>query len=102
MWMRCACSALALLAALATPAWTAQPDASSEVPRMARQCERPAPNGRALEGCFWKASINLGPTAGHLYWHIDRYSDVASAEAARMLYGRVTLSWRPDLASDGQ
>ena len=59
---------------------------------MAGQCERPAPHGSAVEGCFWNASINLGPTAGHLYWHIDRYSDVASAEAARTLYGRVTLS----------
>ena len=92
MWMRCACSALAVLAALAAPALTVQPDASNQVPRMVGQCERPAPRGSALEGCFWNASINLGPTAGHLYWHIDRYPDLAAAEAARTLYGRVTLS----------
>ncbi len=92
MWMCCASSALTLFAALATPAWAAQPGASGEAPRMAWQCERPAQSGRALEGCFWNASINLGPTAGHLYWLIDRFPDVASAEAARTLYGRVTLS----------
>lgn len=54
-------------------------------------CETEARFGGA-SGCFWIASINLGPMPPQLYWHVDRFSDVASAEAARWLYGRVTVT----------
>ena len=54
-------------------------------------CETQARLGGGATGCFWIASINLGPMPQQLYWHIDRFGDVASAEAARSIYGRVTV-----------
>lgn len=48
--------------------------------------------GGGAVGCFWIGSINLGPMPQQLYWHVDRYSDVASAESARAMYGRVTVA----------
>lgn len=55
-------------------------------------CETEVRFGGGASGCFWIASINLGPMPPQLYWHVDRYSDVASAEAARSIYGRVTVA----------
>ena len=55
-------------------------------------CETEARFGGGASGCFWIASINLGPMPQQLYWHVDRFSDVASAEAARSIYGRVTVA----------
>jgi hypothetical protein len=55
-------------------------------------CEMEARFGGGATGCFWIASINLGPMPQQLYWHVDRFSDVASAEAARSMYGLVTVA----------
>ena len=49
-------------------------------------CVDEARFGGGAAGCFWNASINLGPMPQALYWHIDRFPDVASAEAVRSLY----------------
>ena len=57
-----------------------------------RPCETEARFGGGASGCFWIASVNLGPMPQQLYWHIDRFSDVAGAEAARSMYGRVTVA----------
>jgi len=75
-------------------------------------CVDEARFGGGAAGCFWNASINLGPMPQALYWHIDRFPDVASAEAVRSLYGRVivalggqvflqTVNDRPDWSSGG-
>lgn len=56
-----------------------------------KQCEIPAGNRTGDDGCYWDTSINLGPMPNQLYWHIDRFSDVEGAEAARTLQGRVTV-----------
>ena len=55
-------------------------------------CETEQRFGGGATGCFWIASINLGPMPQQLYWHIDRFPDVASAEGARSIYGRVTVA----------
>jgi len=55
-------------------------------------CSSEARFGGGAAGCFWNASINLGPMPQVLYWHIDRFPDAASAEAARSLYGRVIIA----------
>lgn len=55
-------------------------------------CETEARFGGGASGCFWIASITLGPMPQQLYWHVDRFSDVAGAEAARSIYGRVTVA----------
>lgn len=55
-------------------------------------CERQAPFGGGLPGCYWMGSSNLGPMPAQVYWHIDRFPDVSSAEAARSLYSRVTIA----------
>jgi len=57
------------------------------------QCEEPARNRGPADGCFWDASINLGPMPSQLYWHIDRFSDVEGAEGARTLQGSVTVAF---------
>lgn len=57
------------------------------------QCEEPARNRVRADGCYWDTSINLGPMPSQLYWHIDRFSDVESAEAARTLQGSVTVTF---------
>ena len=75
-------------------------------------CVREAQLGGGAAGCFWIASINLGPMPQALYWHVERFPDVASAEAVRTLYGRVnvalggqvllqTVNDRPDWSSSG-
>ena len=57
------------------------------------QCEEPARNRERADGCYWDSSINLGPMPNQLYWHIDRFSDVEGAEAARTLQGSVTVAF---------
>jgi quercetin dioxygenase-like cupin family protein len=64
----------------------------SPIPADEGSCEAEARFGGGASGCFWLASINLGPMPQQLYWHVDRFSDVASAEAARSIYGRVTVT----------
>lgn len=54
------------------------------------RCEEKAVNGGGAEGCFWNASLPLGQTGSQLYWHIDRFPDVASAEAERAARSVVT------------
>lgn len=71
------------------PLWAAKPGTIAQLPVAA--CESEAHHGGGQAGCFWSASINLGPMPAQLYWHIDRFSDAAAAEAARSLYGRVTV-----------
>ena len=61
-------------------------------PREEGPCETQARFAPGASGCFWIGSINLGPMPPQLYWHIDRFPDVASAEAARWLYGQVTVA----------
>jgi hypothetical protein len=56
------------------------------------ECEQEARNGGGAQGCYWNASINLGPMPGQLYWNIDRFHDAESALAARSLYGVVTIA----------
>ena len=55
-------------------------------------CPGRAPSGVDAEGCTLLAAINIGPVSGQAYWHIDRFPDEASAEAARTLYGVSTLA----------
>lgn len=55
-------------------------------------CQVEARIGGGSPGCFWNASIVLGPMPRVLYWHVDLFPDVASAEAARSLYGRVIVA----------
>lgn len=57
------------------------------------QCEEPARNRGLADGCYLDTSINLGPMPSQLYWHIDHFSDVESAEAARSLQGSVTVTF---------
>ena len=57
------------------------------------QCEELARNRGRADGCHWDTSINLGPMPSQLYWHIDRFSDVEGAEAARTLEGSVTVAF---------
>ena len=57
------------------------------------ECEEPARNRGRADGCYWDSSINLGPMPSQLYWHIDRFSRVESAEAARTLQGSVTVAF---------
>lgn len=57
------------------------------------ECEEPARNRGRADGCYWDSSINLGPMPSQLYWHIDRFSSVESAEAARTLQGSVTVAF---------
>ena len=103
--------ALGGLAALLVPAraFAQAPLAAVETPN---PCADEARFGGGAAGCFWNASINLGPMPQTLYWHIDRFPDVASAEAVRSLYGRVivalggqvfllTVNDRPDWSSGG-
>lgn len=47
------------------------------------RCEEPAQPGSDRRGCFFNANLQLGRLPGAVYWHIDRYPDAASAEAAR-------------------
>jgi hypothetical protein len=89
---------LFLLAAFAAPAMsmTGRLDAaefqSATAASAGGPCETEARFGGGGSGCFWIASINLGPMPQQLYWHVDKFSDVASAEAARSIYGRVTVA----------
>jgi len=46
------------------------------------RCEDPVPAGGNAEGCYWNASVELGPHGTGLFWQIDRYPDVSSALAA--------------------
>jgi hypothetical protein len=55
-------------------------------------CEQPAFTGGGALGCYLIATSNLGPMPRILYWHIDVFPDVGSAEAARTLYGTVTVA----------
>ena len=54
-------------------------------------CETASAYGGGAVGCYWLASSNLGPMPSQIYWLIDRFPDAASAEAARTLYGTVTV-----------
>jgi hypothetical protein len=56
------------------------------------QCEQPAFSGGGVEGCYVLSSSILGPMPKILYWHIDLFPDQVSAEAARTLYGTVTIA----------
>lgn len=49
--------------------------------------------GRGADGCYWNASINLGPMPSQVYWHIDRFPDSKAADAARTLLGSVTVTF---------
>jgi hypothetical protein len=82
--------ALAGMAALLVPvrAFAQAPSTAVATPD---PCADEARFGGGAVGCFWNASINLGPMPQVLYWHIDRFADAVSAESARTLYGRVTV-----------
>jgi quercetin dioxygenase-like cupin family protein len=83
--------ALVGLAALPAPAG-ALAQALPQAVATPDPCANEARSGGGAAGCFWNASINLGPMPQVLYWHIDRFADAASAESARTLYGRVTVA----------
>jgi hypothetical protein len=83
--------ALAGLAALPAPAGALAQTSPAGV-GTPDPCADEARLGGGAAGCFWNASINLGPMPQALYWHIDRFADVASAEAVRSLYGRVIVA----------
>lgn len=54
------------------------------------RCEDKAQNGGGAEGCFLNASLPLGRLGERIYWHIDRFPDVPSAESARTQRSAVT------------
>jgi quercetin dioxygenase-like cupin family protein len=56
------------------------------------RCEDKAQGGGGAEGCYWNASVPLGRPRSQLYWHIDRFPDAASAEAARNPQSAVTTA----------
>jgi quercetin dioxygenase-like cupin family protein len=56
------------------------------------RCEDKAENGGGAEGCFWSGSLPLGQVGPQLYWHIDRFPTVESANAARTALGAVTTA----------
>ena len=56
------------------------------------RCEDKAKGGGGAEGCYWNASLSLGRATAELYWHIDRFPDVAAAEAARTTRSAVTTA----------
>ena len=91
-----ACRAIILattFAGLAYPSTQVDASYSDEAqPGMPGQCEDRAQNGGGAAGCYWDASINLGPMPGQVYWHIDRFPDAASAAAERTLQGSVTIA----------
>ena len=58
---------------------------------VAGRCEEPVVGGGGAEGCYWNASLPLGRTGPQLYWHIDRFADLGSAEAARTDRGAVIV-----------
>ena len=92
--MRLHCLLLTLLAGCTTqqtPVSSAAHTATMHVGVPGR-CEEKAMNGGGSEGCFWNASLPLGRTGSQLYWHIDRFADVASAEAARTARSVVTTA----------
>lgn len=64
-------------------------------PRMqvgvAGRCEEMALNGGGAEGCYLSTSLPIGLVGSRLYWHIDRFADVRSAEAARAAHSAVTV-----------
>lgn len=64
-----------------TPVSTASHPAEMHVGVPGR-CEERAANGGGALGCYWNVSLPLGRTAPELYWHIVRFPDLASAEAA--------------------
>jgi quercetin dioxygenase-like cupin family protein len=47
------------------------------------RCEEAARPGEDRPGCWFNAELRLGRLPAAVYWHIDRYPDTASAEAAR-------------------
>jgi mannose-6-phosphate isomerase-like protein (cupin superfamily) len=59
------------------------PHASAAHVGIPGRCDEKATGGGGAEGCYWNASIELGPSPAQLYWHIDRYPDTASAAAAK-------------------
>lgn len=88
-----------LFAALLAGCATNQPASNSALNHSASmhvgvpgRCEAKAQNGGGAEGCFWNASIPIVGAATQLYWHIDRFPDVASADAARTPRSAVTTA----------
>lgn len=82
--MRVCCLLLALLTGCTNTSLTRPPAHGPEMQMgVPGRCEEMAENGGGAEGCFWNTSLSLGRADAQLYWHIDRFRDVASAEAAR-------------------
>ena len=93
--MRPHCFLAALLAGCTT--YQPAPDTAASHPASLHlgvpgRCEDKAQNGGGAEGCFWSASIPIGRAKPQLYWHIDRFPDIASAESARTSRSAVTLA----------
>ena len=88
LWPLLLVTATIALAGGANAQLTSQPHASPS----SNNCEAAAAYGGGQAGCTWTRSFNLGPMPGEIYWHIDRFSDVPTAEAARTLYGSVTVA----------
>ena len=88
LWPLLLVTATIALAGGANAQLTSQPHASPS----SNNCVAAAAYGGGQAGCTWTRSFNLGPMPGDIYWHIDRFSDVPTAEAARTLYGSVTVA----------
>jgi hypothetical protein len=88
LWPFLMVTAAVALAGAANAQLTSQPHASPS----SSDCDAAAAFGGGQAGCTWTRSFNLGPMPEEIYWHIDRFSEVASAEAARTLYGSVTVA----------
>ena len=77
---------------------------------VAGRCEDVAQAGGGAEGCYLSTSVRLRSTPPAVYWHIDRFPNMASAERTRVsgsavvpgLGGQIflqtvngSMAWRP-------
>lgn len=62
-------------------------------PRMPGACEAPGAANAGKMGCYFDVAINLGAVPDTVFWHIDEFSDAASAERAKGAGGAVVLAY---------
>jgi hypothetical protein len=67
------------------------PDGRARNPGLTTWCETPVADRKSELGCYTTAIAKLGvlPSQGALYWHLDTFRDVATAEANRGPTGTV-------------
>lgn len=58
---------------------------------VAGRCEDMAQAGGGAEGCYLNTSVRLRSTPAAVYWHIDRFSNVARAQRSRSAGSAVVL-----------